>query len=121
MGEGAICRVVLGQLPQSVRLGPRQSSLPSCLTELPPGQLKAVVEVSSGSSTSCFYYRDSHRVGRGQHKGRELHGVQVLPCAFPDPEGSLSLWGWQEAQRVAKSLIMTELKRGAQIGSLCSK
>ena len=59
-GEGARCRVVLGQLPQSIRLGPHQSSSPTgVLTELLPGQLKKVVQVSSGSSTSCFYCREA--------------------------------------------------------------
>lgn len=48
-GRELAARVVLGQLPQSIRLGPHQSSSPSwVLTELPPGRLKKVVEVRAG-------------------------------------------------------------------------
>ena len=105
MGEGARCRVVLGQLPQSIRLGPHQSSSPTwVLTELLPGQLKKVVEVSSGSSTSCFYCRERHRVRGGQQKGRAARSAGVPQC-IPGPGGAPgSLWGTAgEAQRGAKS------------------
>lgn len=98
-GRELAARVVLGQLPQSIRLGPHQSSSPSwVLTELPPGQLKKVVEVRAGSSTSSFYCRERRRVRGGQHKGRAA-GAGV-PSAFRGLKGRLGAFGeWQERCR----------------------
>ena len=118
-GRELAARVVLGQLPQSIRLVPHQSSSPSwVLTELPPGRLKKVVEVRAGSSTSSFYGRERHRVRGGQHKGQAT-GAGV-PSAFPGLEGRPgSLWGMaREVQRDATERLNW---REAQIGSLCSK
>lgn len=98
-GRELAARVVLGQLPQSIRLGPHQCSSPSwVLTELPPGRLKKVVEVRAGSSTSSFYCRERHRVRGGQPKG--LAAGAGGPSAFPGLEGRLGAFGeWQERCR----------------------